>query len=89
MGAFLVTFPHDRIRTVVLIGWFVTISLIPSIFLIGFWFFIQLFSEVGAIVHRQSGGIAYMAHVGGLVFGALLARLFEPRRRRAARGLKS
>jgi membrane associated rhomboid family serine protease len=88
MGAFLITFPHDRIRTIVFIGWFVTISFIPAIFLIGFWFFIQLLSEVGAIVQRQSGGVAYMAHVGGLVFGVLLSRLFEPRRRRASRGFK-
>ncbi len=87
MGAFLITFPHDRIRTVVFLGWFVTITLIPAIVLVGFWFVIQLFSEIGSLIHRQEGGIAYMAHIGGLVFGALFARLFEPRRRRLYRGL--
>jgi len=87
MGAFLITYPRDRIRTVVFLGWFVTITLIPAIVLVGFWFIIQLFSEVGALLRRQGGGIAYMAHVGGLVFGALTARLFEPRRRRTNRGL--
>jgi len=81
MGAFLITYPHDRIRTVLLIGWFVQIALIPSIFLVGFWFLTQLFSEVGALIQVQSGGVAYMAHVGGFLFGVVLARLFESRRK--------
>ncbi len=87
MGAFLITFPKDRIRTLVFLGWFVTITLIPAVILVGLWFVLQLFSEIGALMQRQSGGVAYMAHVGGLVFGALTARLFEPRKRRARQGL--
>jgi membrane associated rhomboid family serine protease len=82
MGAFLVTFPHDRIRTVVFLGWFVTVSFIPAILLVGFWFIIQLFSEIGSLAQRQAGGgIAYMAHIGGFVFGIASARLFESRKR--------
>jgi rhomboid family protein len=85
MGAFLITFPRDRIRTIVFLGWFVTISLIPAIFLIGFWFFIQFFSEFGAIMQRQVGGIAYMAHIGGFVFGMASARLFESHKKKTSR----
>ncbi len=82
MGAFLITFPHDRIRTVVFLGWFVTISFIPAILLVGFWFIIQLFSEIGSLAQRQAGGgVAYMAHIGGFVFGIASARLFESRKR--------
>jgi membrane associated rhomboid family serine protease len=83
MGAFLITFPHDRIRTIIFLGWFVTIPLIPAIFLVGFWFLIQLFSEVGTLIHRngEGGGIAYMSHVGGFVFGMVFARLFKFRHR--------
>ncbi|MDI6727612.1 MAG: rhomboid family intramembrane serine protease [Thermodesulfovibrionales bacterium] len=88
MGAFLVTFPHDRIRTVILLGWFVFIRFIPATILVGFWFAIQLFSEVGAVAQRQTGGgVAYMAHIGGFVFGMALARLFESRHRRAEHGI--
>ena len=82
MGAFLITFPRDRIRTIVFLGFFMTILRIPAILLVGFWFLIQLFSEVGSLVDRQPGGIAYAAHVGGFVFGMAFARLFESRRRR-------
>ena len=77
MGAFLVTYPHDRIRSLLLIGWFVTFAQIPAALLIGVWFLIQLFSQVGSAVDTQSGGVAYMAHVGGFIFGAVVARLFE------------
>jgi membrane associated rhomboid family serine protease len=80
MGAFLVTYPQDRIRTVLFFGWFVRITLIPAVFLIGFWFVVQLVS-LGSITGAQTGGgVAYMAHVGGLVFGAATARLVERRR---------
>jgi len=78
MGAFLVTYPHDEIRTVVLLGWFSRITFIPAVLLIGLWFLIQLFSQVGAVADAQGGGgVAYAAHVGGFIFGAVTARLFE------------
>ena len=78
MGAFLVTYPRDRIRTVLLLGWFTRITFIPAALLIGLWFVIQLFSQVGAVANAQSGGgVAYAAHVGGFIFGAVTARIFE------------
>jgi membrane associated rhomboid family serine protease len=76
MGAFLVIYPRDKIKTVLLIGWLVRITFIPAAFLIGIWFLIQLIS-FGAIADTQSGGVAYLAHIGGIIFGAATARLFE------------
>jgi membrane associated rhomboid family serine protease len=87
MGAFLITFPRDRIRTLLLLGWFSQITLVPAILLVGLWFLTQLLSEVGALATTQSGGVAYMAHIGGFAFGMILGRLFETRRRRAQQGL--
>jgi membrane associated rhomboid family serine protease len=80
MGAFLVTYPRDRIKVVLFIFIFGRITFIPAALLIGVWFVIQLFSA-GAVAHVQTGGVAYLAHVGGFVFGAATARLFEDRRR--------
>ena len=77
MGAFLITYPRDQIRTLILFGWFARITFIPAALLIGLWFILQLFSEVGAVAAVQSGGIAYMAHVGGFIFGAVTALPFE------------
>ena len=82
MGAFLVTYPRDRIRAILLIFVFVKVTFIPAALLIGFWFLTQLFNA-GQIAHAQAGGVAYLAHVGGFIFGAATARLFESTERRA------
>jgi len=83
MGAFLITFPRDRIRTILVIGWFVRVTLVPAALLIGFWFVIQLLS-FGAVSGAQSGGVAYVAHIAGVIFGVVAARLFEDPRRLAS-----
>lgn len=88
MGAFLITFPRDRIRTILLLGWFARLTLMPAALLVGLWFVIQLFSGLGTLVEVQGSGVAYMAHVGGFVFGLVSARLFESRSRRAAQHLE-
>ena len=80
MGAFMVTYPRDRIRSILLIFVFVKVTFIPAAFLIGFWFLTQLFSA-GAVAQAQTGGVAYLAHIGGFLFGAITARLFEDPRR--------
>src|ERR1700675_4167141 len=82
MGGFLVTYPSDRIRSILVIFIFVKITLIPASLLIGFWFLTQLFNA-GQVAHAQSGGVAYLAHVGGFIFGAATARLFESAERRS------
>jgi membrane associated rhomboid family serine protease len=82
MGAFLITYPRDQIRTLVMFGWFVRITLIPASLLIGLWFLIQLVSQLGTVADAQTGGgVAYVAHVGGFIFGAVTARMFESFRR--------
>jgi membrane associated rhomboid family serine protease len=82
MGAFLVTYPRDEIRTLLVVLFFVRVTFIPAALLIGFWFLTQLFNA-GAVATVQSGGVAYLAHVGGFIFGAVTARLFEDRTRLA------
>ena len=80
MGAFLVTYPRDEIRTVLFLVVFVRVTYIVAALLIGVWFVFQLLS-IGSVVTAQSGGVAYLAHVGGFIFGAVFARLFEDRQR--------
>ena len=80
MGAFLVTYPGDQIRVILIFFVFVRIKLIPAALLIGVWFLIQLFN-VGSVATVQTRGVAYAAHVGGAIFGMLFARLFVDRQR--------
>lgn len=76
MGAFMVTYPRDEVRTLLFLGIFVRVTMIPAALLIGFWFLTQLFS-LGTIADSSSGGVAYLAHVGGFIYGAVTGRLFE------------
>jgi membrane associated rhomboid family serine protease len=78
MGAFIVTYPRDRIKSLLIIFIFVKVTFIPAALLIGFWFLTQLV-HAGAVarVNVQTGGVAYLAHVGGFIFGAVTARWFE------------
>ena len=76
MGAFLVTYPRDQIRTALFLFIFVRITFFPAALLIGLWFLSQLV-HAGAVAHVQTGGVAYLAHIGGFIFGAATARWFE------------
>jgi len=80
MGAFLVTYPRDRMRSLLVIFIFVRVTFIPAALLIVVWFLIQLLNA-GAVANVQTGGVAYLAHIGGCVFGAVTARWFEDPRR--------
>jgi len=83
MGAFLVSYPRDRIRSLLVIVVFVTVTYVPAVLLIGVWFLIQ-FLSLGAVGQQSAGGVAYAAHVGGFIFGAIAVRLFEGRPRRTS-----
>jgi membrane associated rhomboid family serine protease len=86
LGAYVVFFPSSRILTLVPLFVFFFTAQIPAIVFIGLWFAIQFLSGVSALnaPHGASmGGVAWWAHVGGFVMGALLARVFEGGRRRA------
>ncbi len=79
MGAFVVTYPRDKIRSLLVIFVFIRTAYIPAVLLIGVWFLMQ-FVSLGAVAQQPAGGVAYAAHVGGFIFGAVTARLFEGRR---------
>jgi membrane associated rhomboid family serine protease len=79
MGAFIVTYPRDRIKTAIFFLFFVRIAFVPASLLIGVWFVLQLFSAGQVAGTVQSGGVAYMAHVGGFLFGVVTGRLWRKR----------
>lgn len=76
MGAFMITYPSDEIRSLLFLFIFVKVTFIPAAILIGFWFLTQLLNA-GVVAPAQTGGVAYLAHVGGFIFGIVTARLFE------------
>jgi membrane associated rhomboid family serine protease len=77
MGAFIVIYPRDRIKTAIWLLLFVRMTYIPAVLLIGVWFVMQLFSAGAVAGTVQGGGVAYMAHVGGFLFGVVTGRLWK------------
>ena len=73
MGAYLVLFPNVRIRTLFLFL-LILIRDVKAKWLLGFWFVLQFFTN-------PSAGVAWVAHVGGFAFGALVALLLRDRLR--------
>jgi len=72
LGAYLVLLPHARVLTL----FFFVLREVPAILLLGLWFVLQLVSGSASLAHPQpGGGVAFFAHVGGFVFGALLVKL--------------
>jgi membrane associated rhomboid family serine protease len=77
LGAYIVLFPKKRVHVMLGRG----IIPMPAIIVIGFWFVLQLFSGIGSLfITSDSGGIAYMAHIGGFVAGLVLAFVFKKKR---------
>jgi membrane associated rhomboid family serine protease len=77
LGAYILMFPQSRVN--VLLGR--QIVAMPAIIVLGMWIALQLFSGMGSIAHTNetadSGGVAYMAHIGGFFAGFLLTFLFR------------
>ncbi len=72
MGAFIVLFPRARVTTLIpALLLFFTVR-IPAYLMLGYWFFLQFFSGVASLGMTDQGGVAWWAHVGGFVLGALL-----------------
>ncbi len=81
MGAYMVYFPNNRILTLVPIVVFITTVEIPAIFMLLYWFLIQVVSGAYATGKSAgSGGTAWFAHIGGFVVGAALAWLLRTRK---------
>jgi membrane associated rhomboid family serine protease len=84
LGAYFVLFPRARVLTwvfelLILVIW------IPAWIILIYWFFLNFLSGTATMlaIHRQNmGGVAFWAHVGGFISGALMIKLFPERSRR-------
>jgi membrane associated rhomboid family serine protease len=87
LGAYILLYPRANVRTLVFLGFFVTVVRIPAVLVLAIWFLIQLWSALSP-GSADAGGVAVWAHVGGFVAGLLLVAfrkrselaLFQPAR---------
>ena len=75
LAAYIVLFPNGRIRTLLTLGVFVTVTMLPAWIMIGYWFLLQFVSGMLSLGDSTSGGgVAFFAHIGGFVAGFILVR---------------
>ena len=77
LGGYLVLLPHAKVLTLILF----VLREIPAFVLLLVWFGFQLWDGSASLSHpEEGGGVAFFAHIGGFVFGALTVKLFQRRR---------
>jgi membrane associated rhomboid family serine protease len=83
MGAYIVLYPQSRVLTLIPLWFYFEMIEVPAIFLLGFWFLMQLFSAgaIAVTASSEGGGIAFMAHVVGFVAGVAGVFVFRKKRR--------
>ena len=77
LAAYFMLYPQARVLTLVPIFFFIRLISLPAVFLLGFWFILQVISGAGAL--GSSGGVAWFAHIGGFIAGAVLVFPFRCR----------
>ncbi len=78
LGAYLLLFPRGRVMML----FFRIITPVPAWVALGFWIVLQLISGAGSLATAsQTGGVAYMAHIGGFITGMILILPFRKRTR--------
>ena len=83
LGAYIVLYPRARIVTLVFF-FFITVIELPAVVVLGLWFVLQLFQGFSGLAANVNSGVAFFAHVGGFLFGVVIASVFLRGRRRPA-----
>jgi rhomboid family protein len=87
LGAYVVLYPRARISSLVFLGFFYQLIDVPAVLVLIFWFVLQLIDGLASLgVTDVTGGVAVFAHIGGFVFGVLVAFLVRTFGRRRAGG---
>lgn len=79
LGAYLVLYPQSRIVTFIPLGFFMRLTVVPAIIVLGFWFILQLFSGFLSMGGSDVGGVAFWAHIGGFLAGIVMAKVLTNR----------
>lgn len=84
MGAYILLYPMNRVRVLI---WYFGILQVPAFIFLGIWFLTQVTNGVAAlnVETAQSAGVAFWAHIGGFVAGAVLGGLLGQFRDEPAR----
>ena len=79
MGGYLVLYPRVRVYTLIPLGFFLTSAKLPAWTMLLSWLAIQVVGGFATIPGAKGGGVAFWAHIGGFVAGAVLVKFFARR----------
>jgi membrane associated rhomboid family serine protease len=77
MGAYAVTYPRARVETLIIFGFYVRVVSVPAVWMLAYWFVLQLLGGLPALAGDDGGGVAFWAHVGGFLAGVVLLFIFR------------
>ena len=80
LGVYLAMFPKNRVRTLLVLGWFIRLVDLPAFVVLGGWFVLQIVNALGSLGLQQAGGVAWFAHLGGFAFGLVVGGLLRGKR---------
>jgi membrane associated rhomboid family serine protease len=76
MGAYVVLYPRVRVHMLIVLGFFITRIAVPAFLMLGYWFLLQILGGLPAL-GDEKGGVAFWAHAGGFIAGAVLILAFK------------
>ncbi len=76
MGAYILLYPRVRVHMLFVLVVYVTTFAVPAWLMLGYWLLLQIVSGVSTF-GNEGGGVAFWAHIGGFVGGAILVYLFR------------
>lgn len=77
LAAYFMLYPRSRVLTLIPLFFFMRLVAVPAVFLLGFWFVLQVISGANSLAN--SGGVAFFAHIGGFIAGLFLVFPFRQR----------
>lgn len=84
LGAYMFLYPYAKVVVLIPIFIFFEAIQLPALFVLGLWFVMQLFQGTLALSVESSatGGVAWWAHIGGFIFGAVAVHFFKKKSRK-------
>lgn len=79
LGSYLLLYPKVRVHALLPLGFYITTITLPAYIMLGYWILLQVLGSLPALGAQQTGGTAFLAHIGGFVAGLFLIRLFAKR----------
>ena len=75
LGAYLIKFPRNKVSILIFLVIIIRVIKVPAVLALGLWFLFQLYNAYFA--STVSGGVAWLAHIGGFLSGFIFIKLFE------------